>query len=66
MKEITLKVNESKFKVFLEFIRTLDYVEVDESTEKFIAELTSSLAQVKQMKEGNLPKHNAKDFLNGL
>ena len=66
MKQITLNINESKFQIFLEFINTLDYVEVDKSNSKFLEELQNSLHQVKLMQEGKLPKQNARDFLNSL
>lgn len=66
MKQITLHIADSKFKAFLEFIKTLDYVKVENSEEKALEELQSSLKQVKLMKEGKLPKQSAKDFLDEL
>ncbi len=66
MKQLTLYVSDSKFYTFLEFIKTLDYVEVPEVDEKSISELQNSLNQVKMMKEGKLEKKSAKDFLNEL
>ena len=66
MKQITLTIADNKFKTFLEFIKTLDYVKVEEVEDKALEELQSSLKQVKLMKEGKLPKQSAQDFLNEL
>ena len=66
MKQLTLYISDIKFDTFLEFIKTLDYVEVPEVDEKSINELQNSLNQVKMMKEGKLEKQSAKDFLNEL
>jgi hypothetical protein len=66
MKQVTLNVADSKFNAFLEFIKTLDYVKIEDSEEKALEELQNSLRQVKLMKEGKLPKQLAKDFLDEL
>ena len=65
MKQLTLKINDNKFRTFLEFIKTLDYVEVQEADKSF-AELQNSLKQVKMIQEGKIEKQMAKDFLNEL
>lgn len=66
MKQLTLNIAESKFKAFLEFIKTLDYVKVEDIEEKALEELQNSLTQVKLIQKGRLPKQSAKDFLNEL
>ena len=66
MKQLTLYINDSKFNAFLEFIKTLDYVEVPEADKKSLNELQISFNQVKMMKEGKLEKQSANDFLNEL
>ncbi|MFW6222512.1 MAG: hypothetical protein ACOC3T_02755 [Bacteroidota bacterium] len=66
MKQVTLNISDNKFKTFMEFIKTLDYVKVEEVEETALQELQSSLNQVKLMKEGKLPKQSAQDFLNEL
>lgn len=66
MKQITLNIADNKFKTFLEFIKTLDYVKVEDSEEEAVEALQISLNQVKLMKEGKLSKQSAKDFLNEL
>lgn len=66
MKQLTLNIVESKFQAFLEFIKTLDYVEIPEADKKALGELQQSLNQVKQMQEGKIEKQSAEDFLNEL
>ena len=66
MKQLTLNIVDSKFKAFLEFIKTLDYVEIPEADKKSLAELQNSLRQVKMMQEGKIEKQSAEDFLNEL
>lgn len=66
MKQLTLYISDSKFTTFLEFIKTLDYVEVPEVDEKSLSELQNSLNQIRMMKEGKLEKQSANDFLNEL
>jgi hypothetical protein len=66
MKQLTLNINDNKFHAFLEFIKTLDYVEVPEADKKSMDELQSSLKQVKMMQEGKIEKQTANDFLNEL
>ena len=65
MKQVVLNINDNKFKAFLEFVRTLDYVEVLESDKSFL-ELQNSLGQVKMMQEGKIEKQTVNDFLNEL
>ncbi len=66
MKQLTLNISENKFHTFLEFIKTLDYVEVPEVDEKSLNELQNSLNQVKLMQKGKIQKQTVKDFLNEL
>ena len=66
MKQLTINISENKFKTFLEFIKTLDYVEVPETDKKSLNELQNSLNQVKLMQEGEIEKQTAEDFLNEL
>jgi len=66
MKQLTLNIVESKFQAFLEFIKTLDYVEIPEVDKKTLDELQQSLNQVKMMQEGKIEKQSAGDFLNEL
>jgi hypothetical protein len=66
MKQITLNIKESKFHAFIEFIKTLDYVEIPEAEKKSLNELQDSLNQVRMIKEGSIKKQSAEDFLNEL
>jgi hypothetical protein len=66
MKQITLNIKESKFHAFIEFIKTLDYVEIPEAEKKSLSELQDSLNQVRMLKEGKIKKQSADDFLNEL
>ena len=66
MKQLTLNIVDSKFQAFLEFIKTLDYVEIPEADKKSLDELQNSLTQVKMMQEGKIEKQSAEDFLNDL
>lgn len=66
MKQLTINISDNKFQTFLEFIKTLDYVEVPEVNKKAMAELGSSLHQVKLMKEGKIEKQSVEEFLNEL
>jgi len=68
MQQITLNITDNKFSAFIEFIKTLDYVEIQKYNEvsKVLGELQNSLKQVKQMREGKIPKQTAKEFLNEL
>ncbi len=66
MTQLTLNISDNKFHTFLEFIKTLDYVEVPKVDEKYLDELQNSLKQIKMMQEGSIKKQTAKDFLNEL
>lgn len=41
MKQLTLNINDNKFRTFLEFVKTLDYVEVQEA-DNSLAELQTA------------------------
>jgi len=66
MKQVTLNIADNKFKLFLDFIKTLDYVKVDNIQDTAREELQNSLKQVKLMQEGKLSKQTAQEFLNEL
>jgi hypothetical protein len=66
MRQLTLNISDSKFHTFLDFIKTLDYVEVSEVDKKALNELQNSLRQVKMMQEGSIEKQKVEDFLNEL
>jgi hypothetical protein len=66
MKQVTLSIADNKYRAFLEFIKTLDYVKIEDIEEKAIEELQESLEQVKLIRQGKLPRQSAKDFLDEL
>lgn len=66
MKQITLNIPDNKFKTFLEFLGTLEYVKVENEEEKAVEELQESLHDVALMQKGKLPKQSAQNFLNEL
>ncbi|OQX80981.1 MAG: hypothetical protein B6D61_01320 [Bacteroidetes bacterium 4484_249] len=66
MKQLTLNINDNKFKSFLELIKTMDYVEVSETNNETLEVLQNSLNQVKKMQEGKIEKQTVKDFINEL
>jgi len=66
MKQLTLNIKESKFQAFLEFIKTLDYVEIPEAEKKALVNFQKSLGQIKEMKDGKTEKQTVEDFLNEL
>ncbi len=63
MKQITLTIAENKFKTFLDFIKTLNYVEVVDAKDVAIKELQNSLKQVKLIQSGKLPKKSIDQLL---
>lgn len=70
MKQIVLNIKESKYSFFMELIKNLDFVVVNDDTgdtkEEVKANLKQAFKDLKKYKEGNLETTPAKDFLNEL
>ncbi|MGC9353000.1 MAG: hypothetical protein ACP5D9_04120 [Mariniphaga sp.] len=66
MRQLTLNIRENRFHAFLEFIKTLDYVEIPEAEKIALIEFQKSLGQVKKMKDGQMEKQTVEDFLDEL
>ncbi|MCI4669998.1 MAG: hypothetical protein MRZ79_17815 [Bacteroidia bacterium] len=70
MKQITLNIKESKYKFFLELIKSLDFVQIQEeegdSKEKIMENLKQGFKELEEYKQGKLSTTSAQDFLNGL
>lgn len=66
MRQLTLNISDNKYHTFLEFIKTLDYVEVPEADPKSLSEMEISLKEVKMMQEGKLEKQNVQAFIDEL
>lgn len=70
MKQITLNIKEGKFKFFMELIKSLDFVQVEEnqgdSTEEILDNVKKGIEEVKLARQGKLKTTPARDFLNEL
>jgi len=69
MQEIRLKITDSKFQFFMELVKSLDFVQIDEdgdSKTAIIDNIKKGLKEVKLDKQGKLKTTPAKDFLNEL
>ncbi len=66
MKQLTINIRENNYQTFIDFIKTLDYVEIPEAENTILIELQESLKQVKLMQDGKMEKQSAEDFLNDL
>jgi len=54
MKQITLNIDESKFKAFLSFIKTLDYVSVSDEIDIPLEQQQEAERRLKLVEEGKM------------
>lgn len=54
MKQITLSIDESKFKAFLNFIKTLDYVSVSDEIDIPTEQQQETESRIKLLQEGKM------------
>ena len=69
MQEIRLKIADGKYQFFMELIKNLDFVQVDndgDSKRTILSNIKKGLEEVKKVKEGKLDTTSAKDFLDEL
>lgn len=70
MRQVLLNVEEKKLQFFLELVKSLDFVEVNnsegDSKEAIIQNIKQGLEEVKLAKQGKLKTTPAKEFLNEL
>ena len=69
MKQVTLNIKENKFRFFMELVKNLDFVQVDDkgdSKEAILSNIKKGLEEVKLARQGKLKTTPAKDFLNEL
>ena len=69
MKQVILNIKEDKFKFFMELIKNLDFVQIEEggdSKEEIIANLRQGFKEMKLYKDGKLKGTPLNDFLNEL
>lgn len=69
MIQIKLKIQESRFQFFMELIKSLDFVQIDEdgdSKEEILDNLKKGLDEVKLARKGKLQTTPAKAFFDEL
>lgn len=68
MKQITINIPDNKYPFFLELIKHLGFVKVDQeaSDQEVLKGIEQGLKEVKLVQEGKLKSRSAKDFLNEL
>ncbi|MCF6352323.1 MAG: hypothetical protein L3J06_04865 [Cyclobacteriaceae bacterium] len=68
MKQLTINIKENKFHFFMELIKSLDFVQVDEedSKEAILDNLKQGFKEMKLYKQGKMKGTPLNDFLNEL
>jgi hypothetical protein len=69
MKQVTINIKDNKYRFFLELIKNLEFVEIQEesdSKEDIEENIINGFKDLKEYKKGNLKTTNANDFLNEL
>lgn len=70
MKQVVLNIKEDKYRFFMELVKSLDFVQVEEeegdSKEEIIANLTAGFQELKLYKEGKKKFKDAKDLIDEL
>jgi hypothetical protein len=68
MKELTLEIDEKKYKFFLDLVKNFDFVSVRKSpaNKELIMSVAKGMQQAKQAASGKVKSRSAKYFLNGL
>jgi len=70
MKEVFLKVEEDKLQFFLELIKSLDFVQIqdyeEDSKEEIEANVREGFEELQKYKKGKLKTTSAKDFIDAL
>ncbi len=71
MKQVTLNINDNKYLFFMELVKSLDFVQIEnvddgDSKEEIVANLTQGFKELKLYKEGKLKTTSAKEFLDEL
>ena len=69
MKQVTLNIQDTKFQFFMELVKSLDFVQIDnegDSKKYILSNIKKGLKEVKLAKQGKLKTTPAKDFLNEL
>ena len=68
---VTLDINDNKATAFLNFIKSLDFITVEEkidepTTRELLKSIEDGLTEVKMHSEGKIKLQSARDFLNEI
>ena len=70
MKQIVLNIKEGKYSFFIELIKSLDFVHVQDNTdvskEEVKADIREAVEELKLVRQGKLKARNAEDLINEL
>ncbi|MBI3510147.1 MAG: hypothetical protein HY064_05750 [Bacteroidetes bacterium] len=72
MKQVTVSIDDSKYKFFLELMKSLGFVHVSEKKpvnkqkEKLVQDVVTGMMEAKQAAKGKLKSRSAQKFLNEL
>ena len=70
MKQITLKIKDSKYQFFMELINSLDFIEIkstnEDTKDEIVANLSQAFSDLERYKKGELKAISANDFLDEL
>lgn len=70
MKQVTLRIKDSKFRFFMELVGSFDFVQIQQnegdSKEEIIANLEGGLKEVQKIRKGTLKGRPANELLDEL
>jgi len=68
MKEITIQIKESKYKFFLELLKSFDFVSIQKEPGKkeLLLSIAKGMKEAELASKGKLKSRSAKSFLNEL
>lgn len=74
MKQVTLQIPDNQYGFFMELVKKLKFVKVEEPKQKeltatqkeFVSDLKEALNEVERHERGEIELQNARDFLNEL
>ncbi|MEI8202448.1 MAG: hypothetical protein WCH34_05520 [Bacteroidota bacterium] len=71
MKEVTLYIQDNKYKFFMDIVRNFDFVKIGavdkgDPKEEILANVRKGLEEVKLIEQGKLTARPAKEFLDEL
>lgn len=68
MKELTLEIEERKYKFFLDLVKNFDFVSIRKESAKksLVLSVAKGMQEAKQASKGRVKSRSAKSFLNAL